>query len=1073
MYRIYDLTTELEKRPLGVDEKNPRFGWKIESDIAGVKQDAYRVVVKKGEEIVWDTGRVQSRETAWIEYAGEELLPRTEYTWHVESFYENGSDAACDSFETGLMDTSIEAWRGAKWIGSKEIGLAAKAKGVFGITLNFRMHGEAVGVVFGKNDPRLLDENKNDYSVAGENYIKYRVTRKGVLEIYRVGYCPADSADKPLATQVIENFDPHVMHSLRVDVMGNSAYAYMDEARVDFDKIPGLRGPTAFPGAPDFMIVPRQLNPAGNNDVTTYPLLCECGFFAEGRAEVLKFGINNLRPPKAPIVRIEASTPGPFADHVEYDRIALCDEELTYDLSYGGIPMLRREFALEGEIKRARLYATARGIYDCTINGKAISDRRFEPGAGQYDKHLQYQVYDVTDMLAKGVNAIDAELSSGWWNESQTFTVMNYNYWGDRQSLLMMLICEMADGTERTIVTTPGEWLVRNNGPVRFAGWFYGEHYDARLEKARPDWKPSVEIETVDFSELEKDTSFPRWPIPTMNQPELKASIGSPVKQIMTLEAKAFIEPRKGVYVYDMGQNLIGVPEITFRGRAGQEATIRYGEVLYPDLPEYAGNVGMILTENYRDALSIDRYIFAGEDKATYSPRHTFHGYRYVEISGIEEAPALSDVKARVLSSIQTLTGGFECSDPLVNKLYSNIRWSQYANFLSIPTDCPQRNERMGWAGDAQVFSRTAAYNADVYGFLRRYLECHRDCQLPDGRYADIAPVGGGFGGIEWDSAGIIVAYELYRQYGDKRIIEENFANMEFYMDFLRAKGTPGVLDNVGPLGDWLATDMSTDNPLLWNAVYYFDACIMSEMAKAIGRDTESEKYAELAKEIKVNWNRAFVDPETGKTRNLKGEINDTQASYALPLGYGVFEDMAGAAKRLAEKTAELDYTVTTGFVGTAPLCPALCEGGFTDVAYKVLTGVQFPSWLYSVTEGATTIWERWNSVTKENGFGGNNAMNSFNHYSLGAVGAWMYAYCLGIARGEGSWQRFRLQPYADNFDYAEGFFESVYGTIRAGWVRRDGKTTYRVTIPANTEAEVIIPGRREVVGSGEHVFEW
>lgn len=1071
IYRVYGLTTELAKTPLGVDEARPRFGWKIDSDGQNVKQSAYRVTVKTGDKCVWDSGIVESSESAWIEYAGEALAPRTEYVWQVESFCDDVRASAADSFETGLMNPSIDAWRGAKWIGSKELSLAVRAKSIFALELQFRMHGEAVGLIFGKNDPRLLDANKNDYGIAGENYIKYRLSRDGALKIYRVGYCPSDRADAPIAVSSIEGFDPDACHTLRIEVTGNNAYAYLDGERVDYEKREFRGAP--MPGAPEFIIVPRQLNPAGTNDLTTYPLLCESGFFAEGRADVLKYSISNLRPPKATLVRIEAATPGPFGDYVATDRLVICDRELTADLSYGGIPLLRREFAVDGEIKRARLYATARGIYDCAINGAAISDRRFEPGAGQYDKHLQYQAYDVTAMLKSGANTIDVALASGWWNESQTFTLMNYNYWGDRQSLLMMLICEMADGSEKTVVTSPGQWLARTDGPVRFAGWFYGEHYDARLESAAPCWKPAVEIPTVDFSELLKDMSFPRWPVPTMDQPALTASIGAPVKQIMSLEAQRFIEPRPGVYVYDMGQNMIGVPEIAFRGKAGSEAVIRFGEVLYPDLPEYAGNVGMILTENYRDALSIDRYVFASNEKVVYSPRFTFHGYRYVEITGVSEAPALSDVKGKVLSSIQELTGDFTCSNELVDRLYSNIRWSQYANFLSIPTDCPQRNERMGWAGDAQVFSRTAAYNADVYGFLRRYLECHRDCQLPDGRYADIAPVGGGFGGIEWDSAGVIITYELYRQYGDKRVIEENFANMERYMDFLKAKGTPGLLDNVGPLGDWLATDMSTDNPLLWNSVYYFDAFIMREMAAAIGKRAEAEKYAALAKEIKGNWNRAFVDPETGKTRALSGEINDTQASYSVPLAYGVFDDMQRAADRLAEKSAEAGYTVTTGFVGTAPLCPALCDGGHADAAYRILTGTAYPSWLYSVTEGATTIWERWNSVTKENGFGGNNAMNSFNHYSLGAVGAWMYAYCLGISRGDGSWQRFRLKPYADYFDSAEGWFESVYGVIRAAWSRKDGKTTYRVTVPANTEAEIIIPGRHEVIGSGEYEFEW
>ncbi|MGI6239153.1 MAG: family 78 glycoside hydrolase catalytic domain, partial [Christensenellales bacterium] len=813
-------------------------------------------------------------------------------------------------------------------------------------------------------------------------------------------------------------------------------------------------------------------NPAGDNDLTTYPMLATSGFFAEGVCEVIGFEIGNLRPPQATLVRVEAATPAPFDAHVRGDRLVICDEACTHDFSHGGIPLLNRTFTLEKPVRRARIYATARGIYELSLNGARVGERLFEPGASQYDRHLFYQTYDVTQALTIGENAIDAALASGWWNEGQTFHLMNYNYWGDRQSLLLMLLIEYEDGAQESIVTEPQTWRVRNDGCVRFAGWFYGEHYDARRTGA-PDWRGAVEVAAVDFSSLENEGGFMRWPVPTNDTPRIIASTGAPVAHIDTLTAVSMREPRPGVYVYDMGQNMVGVPQITMRGRSGEVAVLRYGEAIYPPLPEYGENAGMILTENYRDAISIDRYVFATDAPETYAPRFTFHGYRYIEITGVAEPPRIQDVQGNVFSSIAHDTGAFECANPLVNRLYQNIRWSQRGNFLSIPTDCPQRNERMGWAGDAQVFCRTAVYNADVYGFLRNYLLHTRDCQLPDGRFADIAPVGGGFGGIEWGSAGIIVAYELYRQYGDVRIIREHYAAMARYMEFLRGKGVPGLLDNVGPLSDWLATDMTTDSPLLWNAVYYHDAAIMGEMARAIGEDSDAQGYDALAAEIKENWNRAFVDPATGRTRALSGEINDTQASYAVPLAYGLFTDMQAAADHLARKTRALDHAVTTGFVGTAPLLPALTDGGYAADAYRALQNTRYPSWLYSVTEGATTIWERWNSVTREAGFGGNNAMNSFNHYSLGAVGAWMYEYALGIKRGRGSWRRFTLEPHIGDLDWARGHFETIYGEIRAEWAREGGQIVYRVRVPANTVADIKLPGGVRTVGSGEHTFTW
>ncbi len=1063
-YEVKNPTVEWTRGYAYTDEKTPRFGWQIESDGRNILQTGYRLTVKQGNETVWDTEKVVSGESQWIAYAGAPLVPKTRYDWTVISYFEGGAAQACAAFETGLMDETYGAWHGAKWIGADEIGLAARAKAIFALELDFFLRGEATGVIFGKNDPRLLDRNKNDYGIAGENYIKYRLTRAGLLEIYRVGYHPSDRADLPFAVIDIPGFDPVLPHTLRVEVTGNNAYAYLDGAKVDEIK---KEFPFKRPGMPPFIMAPRQLNPAGDNDVTTYPLLCESGFFAEGACEVVRFAISNLRPPKAQLVRIEAATPGPFGAFVQSDRLVVCDAECTSDFSFGGIPLLRRAFNLT-TVRRARLYATARGVYEAQINGARVSEHWFEPGAAQYDKHLRYQIYDVTTLLRAGENVLDVALSSGWWSEAQTFNLMNYNYWGDRPSFLSMLVVEGEDGSEETIVSAPGAWSARTDGPVKFAGWFYGEHFDAR--PTPPCWKKAVEIPTVDFSELLSEGGFMRWPVPTANEPALSVSTGAPVRHIMTLTAQEMFEPRPGVYVYDMGQNMVGVPQIPLTGAVGTEAVIRYGEVLYPPLAEYGDLAGMILTENDRDALSIDRYVFASNEPEVFTPRFTFHGYRYVEITGVTVPPQPSDVKGLVLSSIERQTGKFACANPLVNRLYANILWSQRANFLSIPTDCPQRNERMGWSGDAQVFSRTAVYNADVYGFLRRYLECTRDCQLPDGRFADIAPVGGGFGGIEWGSAGIIVTYELYRQYGDPRVIEENFDAMARYIAFLQGKGTPGLLDNVGPLGDWLATDMSTDNPLLWNAIYFFDATILAEMARVIGK--KSAPYEALAAEIRENWNRAFVDPATKKTRKLTGEINDTQASYAVPLAFHLFHDEKSAADRLAEKSKELGYAVTTGFVSTGTLLPALTDGGHADTAYRILQNEHYPSWLYSITEGATTIWERWNSVTRENGFGGNNRMNSFNHYSLGAVGAWMYTDALGIRRGE-NWRMFRLEPHVGDMSFAKGSFESIYGTIEAGWVRAGDTLTYKVVVPANTRAEVVLPTGTQIIGSGAHEFVW
>ena len=1116
IFSLKDLTVELAKTPLGLDEPAPRFAWKMESGGAA-RQKSYDISVScEAGEIFWQSGIIESADSAWIEYAGKPLLPSTRYVWAVTVTDAEGDTASESSyFETGLMDKTLAAWSGAEWIGADENMLEARAKPLFAVTTKFTLGtAKSAGLVFGKNDPRLLDATKNDFLISGENYIKYAITSAGTLDIYRVGYSPDDRAGAPFASIPLVNFDTDepitfdksVPHTLRVEVVGNGAYAYLDEIRIDAEKRPMPNfGAFAPPKAdsnstepPRFRVVPRQLNPTGDNDLTTYPQLCDVGIFAEGMAEFESLIVNDIRPPRAEIFSLTVKTAKEtlFAEFLENGELSakggkliVTDKMVTANPSHTSTPMLRRTLNIKSELKRARLYVASRGIYELYTNGKRVGNKWFEPGAAQYDAHMPYQTYDLTAELSSGENALGFMLASGWWNESQTFSLPNYNYWGDRQSVMAKLVLEYADGGAETVITDKN-WKYYGDGPITFAGFFYGESFDANrtglidaftaVNFDDSAWRSAVVVPLTDFSEIAPAAGgFMSWPVPSNGTLEFIGYCGEPIRHIETLAAVGMTEPRPGVYVYDMGQNMVGVPRLKLRGKAGTEAVLRYAEILYPPLAEYGDLCGMLLTENLRDALNIDRYRFASDKIETYSPRFTFHGYRYIEISGVSEAPALGDVEGLVLSSINELTGEFECSDPMVNKLYSNIRWSQYANFISIPTDCPQRNERMGWAGDAQVFARTAGYNADVYMFLRRWLLWMRDCQLSDGRFPDIAPVGGGFGGIAWGSAGVIVAYELWRQYGDTRVIAEHYDAMLRYMDFLDKKAIEqeqglGKMSNIGPLGDWLAFDMTTDSPLLWNAIHYHDANILSAMAAAIGKTADAAKFAALALEIKRVWNETFVDPETGKTRRINGEINDTQATYSTPLGYGVFNDAKQAVENLTRKIAESGNTATTGFIGSASLCPALCDGGYTGEAYALLRQTNYPGWLYSVTQGATTIWERWNSFTVENGFGGNNGMNSFNHYSFGAVGAWMYGYTLGIIpNGENGYKTFTFRPFIGGFSYAKGHYDSVYGRIESEWRINGGMVEIRLVVPANTTATVFLPDGTAPfeVGGGTHSF--
>ena len=518
------------------------------------------------------------------------------------------------------------------------------------------------------------------------------------------------------------------------------------------------------------------------------------------------------------------------------------------------------------------------------------------------------------------------------------------------------------------------------------------------------------------------------------------------------------------------------MPVLKFKGKAGQKITIRYGEVLYPDLPEYKGLVGQMLQANLREASNEDTYYCKGEGIEIYKPRFTFHGFRYIEISGVDEAPALEDVQAVLLSSVDQITGKFHCDNELINRFTQNVKFSQYCNFISIPTDCPQRNERMGWMGDTHIFCRTATYQSNVKNFYLRNLQAMKDMQTEDGRLPSIAPAGGGFGGQTYESAMILIVWELYQQYGDAALIEEYYDSMDHWMDSMKAFGLPGTpsLHINEWLGDWLAP-VPADDYLIFNAFHYRNAALMEKFAVLTGNAEGQKKYHQIAEETKRYWNDTFTDKETGITKNADGSTCDVQGSYSIGLNCDVFADAVKekAFAHLERTTREGNYTIQSGFFGTGPINPMLSKGGYPEAAQKTITQTTFPSWLYPVTQGATTIWERWNSFTRENGFGGNNSMNSFNHYSLGSVLSWLYENTLGIQRDEEDpgYKHFTLKPEMGTFEFAEGGIDTPYGRIESAWKKTDAGYSYTCHIPENTTATIVLGGEHKEIGSGEYTF--
>ena len=576
----------------------------------------------------------------------------------------------------------------------------------------------------------------------------------------------------------------------------------------------------------------------------------------------------------------------------------------------------------------------------------------------------------------------------------------------------------------------------------------------------------------------------------------LLGQMGAAAQVVQEMTAQSVEEVRPNVFVYDMGENIVGVPQIDLgETEAGRDIWMRYAEVLYPDLPAYGDKVGMIMIENLRAAFNHDHYITKAGNNVI-QPRFTFHGYRYLEITGIDEALPVAAVRGLVISSIDELTAEYESSNEEVNQLFDNIVRSQYGNFLSIPTDCPQRNERMGWSGDISVFGRTATYLSDADQFFRRHLLAMRETQYEDGRFADVAPAADGFGGILWGSAGITIAWETWQQYGDTAVLREHYPAMEDYMNFL-ARGIDPETDvmTAGVLGDWLSPEGNqNDNSLLFEAYYIFDLQIMREMAQVLGKLQHAAEYAAQIKARKEHFKQTYLErdgyrtvrsghvtrgfgsppaDQQGKTVNGEPNYIDTQVSYALPLALGVVEgetaDSLAARLVASVRRANEDdggvtrppYSLMTGFIGTAWISKALSDYGYTDVAYELLQNRAYPSWLYPVTQGATSIWERLNSYTHEEGFGGNNSMNSFNHYSFGAVGQWMLAHSLGIQRGAPGFKTFVLRPEPDptgQMTEASGHYDSPYGRIESAW-ELDGNTlNYTATVPANTTATLYLP---------------
>jgi len=703
----------------------------------------------------------------------------------------------------------------------------------------------------------------------------------------------------------------------------------------------------------------------------------------------------------------------------------------------------RKQFSVNKKIASATAYITAHGMYEAQINGSRVGDAYLTPGWTSYNKRLQYQVYDVTKLLTKGNNAIGIIAGNGWYRGFLAWGG-NKDVYGKKTGVLVQLNITYTDGTAESVVTD--ETWKSSVGAIRTSEIYHGETIDAREEKS--GWSTAV-FNDVGWSGVTTAAySFDNL-IATINEPVKKHEIFSPVKILTT---------PKGEKVIDFGQNLVGWVIVKAKGNAGDKIIIRHGEVL-----DKAGN---FYTDNLRAAKATATYILSGKGEETFEPHFTFYGFRYIKIEGIDDIKA-ENFTAVALYSDMKPTGTFTSSNPLINQLQHNIQWGQRGNFLDVPTDCPQRDERLGWTGDAQAFSRTASFNFGVNNFFAKWLRDVEADQLPNGSVPFVIPnvLGtGAAGATGWADVATIIPWNMYLAYGDKKILENQYTSMNAWVSYME-KASKNYLWNTGfHFGDWLfyrpfddndGRSAVTDKYMIAQCFFANSVQIMINTAKVLGKNEDAEKFIALLKNVKDAFIKEYLTPN-GRL------VSGTQTAYVLALNFDMLPEnlREQTVQKLVDNIRNYGNHLTTGFLGTPYLCHVLNRFGKTDVAYQLLMQETYPSWLYPVKMGATTIWERWDGIKPDSSFQ-TPSMNSYNHYAYGAIGDWMYRVVAGLDTYEDApgYKHIRIQPHiGGGLTQASASLQTYYGMAGSGWKTEGNKIIMDVVIPANTKATIYIP---------------
>jgi alpha-L-rhamnosidase len=997
--------------PIGLDTPRPTLSWQSDASTPNWMQSAYEILVdpdvknlRAGYAASWDSGRVVSSESLDIAYAGVPLKSRQRYAWKVITWDNKGEETVSDAawFETGFLNATD--WK-ARWITRRNPMVEEELRAVRWIWLR---GSDAMHVASATPAQFRYELNLDGVPLAASLHVLARGEFTAHVNDQATGHHREWGA---FDREEIGYLLHPGKNEIEIDVVSRRA---SDPSAQSPAAVAAAIHITRADGTKERLVTNGQWQGRSNSQASWQA------------SEVLgplsmSFGTD----------RQQAST-GP-------DRIVT-------DAS-----LLRKDFTVEFPVTTARLIITALGAYRAFINDQPVAPNTLlAPGWTDFHKRVQYQTYDVTSMLSRGANTLGVMLGGGWYSSPMTW-VGTRSYPGPNL-LRTQLDLTFQNGQHQTIATDPS-WQTAA-APITFSEIYGGESYDARL--AQPGWS------SPHFNAAHWTSAIAAEPpdsgMAISAQPDL------PINSVLTIHPVA-LDPANAGHpaIFDMGQNMVGNVRIHLRGPRGTAVRLRYSERLNPD--------GSIYTENLRNADATDTYALSGEGEESWTPEFTFHGFRYVELSFLGAAPAaqptLATIEGLVYNSLPPApTVRLSSSSELLNKMNELGAWGQRGNFVSIPTDCPQRDERLGWMGDAGAFWRTGTYNFDIDAFSRKFMLDVTDAQTTDGAFTDVSPnvLGSTPGAPGWGDAGVFIPYATWIQYGDTTIVERSWPAMQRWMDFILVNNPDHLRRNAlgNNYGDWLAPDQRTPKPLIGTAYWALASREMVEMAKAIHRPDDAEKYQQLYDQIAAAYRAAYVKADG----SVEG---DTQTGYLATIFTGIAppELVRNMVDRIVKDVEVHGNHLTTGFLGTPFLLFVLDQNGYTDLAFKLLLSDTYPSWGYMVRKGATTWWERWNGDT------GDPSMNSYNHYAFGSVMAWVYRRAAGIdadATGPG-FHHLIIQPHFDPaLPRLHVEYDSAYGTIISDWQQSEHRFT--ISLPANTTGTVILPDKKtDNIGSGTHTY--